>query len=144
MVKKLKKTKEGKEKHYFFLNKYSDMSFTRCPKCETKTKIRKFCLVVFVEPNYFLTIYKYCRYCVNCDLIIAKQDELEGLMSFMCERNRLDIIGNKYFVIGTLDKKNFELTHKKEISKCETIERICLFKNVLNFDIMPRGWYLNE
>jgi len=37
------KTKESH--HYFFLNPYQDMAFTRCPKCKEKTKIRKHCLV---------------------------------------------------------------------------------------------------
>ena len=31
---------------YFFLNPYADMAFTRCPKCEAKTKQRKLPLAV--------------------------------------------------------------------------------------------------
>ena len=33
-------------RHYFFLNPYEDAAFTRCPKCETKTMVRKFPLVI--------------------------------------------------------------------------------------------------
>ena len=37
--------------HRFFLNPYEDMAFTKCPKCEAKTKVRKFPLVIHIEPT---------------------------------------------------------------------------------------------
>lgn len=43
-------------RHYFFLNPYGDMAFTRCPKCEQKTKIRKYCLVVHMDPKHLFSL----------------------------------------------------------------------------------------
>ena len=78
-----------KKKHKFFLNPYSDCAFTKCPKCETKTKVRKFPLVIHIEPQQIFLLNKQCKYCPNCDLIIVKKQEIESLMtaSFM-EENR--------------------------------------------------------
>ena len=60
-------------RHYFFLNPYEDAAFTRCPKCETKTLIRKFPLVVHIEPQQLFILNKKCRFCPRCDLIIARK-----------------------------------------------------------------------
>lgn len=36
--------------HRFFLNPYDDFAFTKCPKCDQKTAVRKFPLVIHIEP----------------------------------------------------------------------------------------------
>ena len=70
-----------KKRHKFFLNPYSDCGFTKCPKCDTKTKIRKYPLVIHVEPKQIFLLNKKCKYCVNCDLIIAKKQEIESFLA---------------------------------------------------------------
>ncbi len=66
--------------HKFFLNPYTDCAFTKCPKCDSKTKVRKFPLVISIKPQQLLILNKQCKYC-PCDLIIAKKQELESLMA---------------------------------------------------------------
>ena len=95
-------------RHYFFLNPYDDIAFIRCPKCEEKTKIRKYCLVIHIEPKHLFSLNKSCRYCPKCDLIIVKQADLEGLLIAICEQNAPEIIGNEYFVFGTMDRKDWK------------------------------------
>ena len=68
-------TVRKRARHYLFLNPYLDTAFTRCPKCEEKTKIRKYCLVIHIDPKCLLSLNKSCRYCPECDLIIVKQQE---------------------------------------------------------------------
>jgi len=106
------KTKDAR--HYFFLNPYDDAAFTRCPNCEEKTKIRKYCLLIHIDPKHLLSLNKSCRYCSKCDLIIIKQTDLERLLIATCEQNVPDIIGNEYFVFGTMDRKDWKngLTRK--------------------------------
>ena len=70
-----------KRRHYFFQNPYEDAAFTRCPKCDGKTKIRKFPLVIHIDPRQLLILNKKCRYCIKCDLIITRKSELEALMT---------------------------------------------------------------
>ena len=115
------KTKESH--HYFFLNPYEDMAFTRCPKCEEKTKIRKHCLVIHVEPKLLASINKSCRYCSKCDLIIVKQTDLEKLLVEICEQNAPGIIGNEYLVFGTMDRKDWKNALTGKISQQEAIKR---------------------
>jgi len=43
-----------KEKYNFFLNPYTDAAFTKCPKCDGKTKVKKFPLLIFIEKIKFV------------------------------------------------------------------------------------------
>lgn len=42
---------------------------------------RKYPLVIHIEPNQLLCLYKSCKYCEKCDLIIGKQTEIESPMA---------------------------------------------------------------
>jgi len=128
-------------RHYFFLNPYGDIAFTRCPKCEEKTKIRKYCLVIHIEPKHLSSLNKSCRYCPKCDLIIVKQADLEGLLIAICERNAPEIIGNEYFVFGTMDRKDWKNGQTGKMSQQEAIKRSYPFKDVWKFEVSPAGWY---
>src|SRR3989339_1620383 len=90
-------------RHYFFLNPYQDRTFTRCPKCETKTKIRKFCLMIHIKPLHILSLNTTTNYCPYCSLIIVKKEKLEQLLCAICEQKFPKIIGNDYFVHGTME-----------------------------------------
>ena len=128
-------------RHYFFLNPYDDIAFTRCPKCEEKTKIRKYCLVIHIEPKHLFSLNKSCRYCPKCDLIIVKQADLEGLLIAICEQNAPEIIGNEYFVFGTMDRKDWKDTRAGTMIQQEAIKRSHPFKDAWKFEIAPAGWY---
>ena len=123
------------EQHYFFLNPYSDMAFTRCPKCSALTKIRKFCLVIHIEPRNLFTLNKTCRYCPNCDLIIVKKEELEKQIHAMCEYAAPEIIGNDYFVFGTMGRKDWKRGQREEMSPQEGLSCTYPFKDVWIFEI---------
>ncbi len=134
-------TKPKEERHYFFLNPYDDMAFTVCPKCEEKTKIRKYCLLIHIEPKHLLSLNKSCRYCPKCDLIIVKKADLERLLVAFCEQNAPDIIGNEYFVYGTMDRKDCKNVKTGKTNAQEAIKCSYLFKDIWIFEIVPRGWY---
>ncbi|MDF5733236.1 MAG: hypothetical protein PUP92_35950 [Rhizonema sp. PD38] len=136
--------KNLKKRHRFFLNPYDDCAFTKCPKCDIKTKIRKFTLVIHVEPQQLLLLNKQCKYCTNCDLIIAKKQEIEPLMAISFSQSNPKIIGNNYFVMGTVDKKDWKEGNQNSLSPSEMLERIYVFKDVWNFEVIPAGWYPNQ
>jgi len=48
-------------KHRFFLSPYQGMAFTKCPKCDNKTKLRKIPLAIHVEPLQLVVINKECK-----------------------------------------------------------------------------------
>ncbi|MHC4464166.1 MAG: hypothetical protein ACYS30_22465 [Planctomycetota bacterium] len=126
----------NRRKHYFFLNLYEDAAFTRCPKCDHKTFVRKFPLVIHVEPRQILLLNKKCRYCTKCDLIITRKSEIESMMATAFEGKRPEIIGNDYLVMGTLDRSHWR--QRENIGEdSEIIELMYVFKDVLNFKPVP-------
>ncbi|MBD2537192.1 hypothetical protein H6G97_51670 [Nostoc flagelliforme FACHB-838] len=133
-----------KKRHRFFLNFYSDCAFTKCPKCDSKTKLRKFPLVIHIEPKQLFLLNKQCKYCPNCDLIIAKKQEIEPLMAATFVQTNPQIVGNNYVVMGTVDKKDWKEGDKSLLSPSEMVGRIYVFKDVWNFEVIPAGWYPNE
>jgi len=135
------KKKLAEARYYFFLNPYEDMAFTRCPKCDEKTRIRKHCLLIHVEPKHLFSLNKSCRFCLKCDLIIVKQTELERLLAAICEAHAPEITGNEYFVFGTMDRKDWKDAQTGKISQQEGVERSYVFKDVWKFEVSPRGWY---
>ena len=130
--------KKLKKRHKFFFNPYPDCGFTKCPKCETKTKIRKYPLVIGidVEPTQLLLFNKKCKYCPSCDLIIAKKQELESLIPQLSK--------NDYLVIGTLDRQDWVQGNKGSLSPAEIAERMYVFKAEWEFEVIPAGWYPSE
>lgn len=130
-----------KKKHKFFLNPYSDCAFTKCPKCETKTKIRKFSLVIHIEPQQLFLLNKQCKYCTKCDLIIVKKQEIESLMSASMIKENPQIIGNNYLVIGTLERQDWKQGNQGLLSSKEIIERVYVFEDEWEFEVIPGGWY---
>ena len=133
-----------KQRHYFFLNPYNHEAFTKCPRCGTKTKVRKLPLVIHIEPEQLFILNKQCRLCEHCDLLIAKQSEIESIMTDGFQERNPDIIGNEYLVIGTLDKSDWRRFRKEETHPRDVIEYMYHFKDVLNFDVIPAGWHMPE
>lgn len=129
--------KPDRRKHYFFLNPYEDAAFSKCPKCDRKTLVRKFPLVVHVEPRQIFILNKKCRFCTKCDLIITRKSELESLVATAFEDNRPEIIGNDYLVMGTLEKHHWRQRDKVANDENEIIELMCVFKDALNFKPIP-------
>ena len=135
------KSRNNKKRHKFFLNPYSDCAFTKCPKCETKTKVRKFPLVIHIEPQQLFILNKQCKYCPSCDLIIAKQKELESLMAMAMIQSNPDIIGNKYLVMGTVERNDWKEGSQNILSPRDIVNRMYIFKDIWNFEVIPAGWY---
>ena len=140
------KTKKSiqRTRHYFFLNPYKDQAFTRCPQCEAKTKVRKYPLVIHIEPKQLFCLNKSCKYCEKCDLIIGKQSQIEYLMSVSCKKIDPSIVGNKYVVFGTLDKADWKQHNQKTTYRQEAFDKVYIFKDVLNFEIVRGGWYKDD
>ncbi len=130
-----------KKRHKFFLNPYEDYAFTKCPKCETKTKIRKIPLVIHIKPQQLFVLNKQCRYCPNCDLIIIKQQEIESLLAVSFSQSHSQLIGNDYLVVETLDRQDWKEGNKGTLSPQTIIERMYVFQDVWNFEVIPAGWY---
>lgn len=138
MQKKLQDVVRG-FRHRFFLNPYVDAAFTKCPKCERPTRLRKFPMVILIEPDQFFVLNKQCRYCPACDLIIARKEQLEDLMARAFDRFRSEVVGNPYQVIGTLDRADWRGREQILPNPKTMIEKMFVFDDVWNFKVTG-GW----
>ena len=90
-------------RYSFVLNPYIRERFTKCPKCDAPTRVRKLPLVVHVGhsdgPRPVL-LNKSCRLCVLCETLIVHQAELEHVVAAAGWG-----AGREYLVLGTIDRR---------------------------------------
>ena len=138
------KAKIGKlpPRYSFILNPYSDERLSKCPKCHRPTHLRKFALLIHIDEWGPMALGKTCRYCTRCELIIAHQDELEAQLADSFSSIAPDVIGNKYMVLGTVDKRIWQSELQgsgRQLS--EVLKHTADFKTVLDLKVEPGGWY---
>ena len=126
-------------RYRFFLNPYQDARFSACPQCSQKTGQRKLPLFIHIEPKQPLLLNKTCRYCPHCDLLIAHKDELDAVIIRVFTVLDPDLVGNKYLVIGTVDRADWKRIDREELPIRDTIEALHDFKEVVVFKPMG-GW----
>ena len=136
-----RKARLGKQepRFTFFLNPYEDVRFTSCPQCANKTRQRKLPLFIHVSPEQPVTLNKTCRYCPNCDLLIAHQDEIEDILERAFTTHNPEIVGNNYLVIGTVERATWKRTMKSNLPTQVTLDALHDFKDVVSF-IPTGGW----
>jgi hypothetical protein len=122
----------------FFLNPYVDMRFTSaCPGCSGKTKQRKLPLAIVIDDWGMVVLNKTCRYCPNCELLIGHQDQIEEQLSRVVKRESLDSL-NDYFVVGTLERKDWRRGMTQPLSNDEMLAALHDFRDHLQFEPAPR------
>jgi hypothetical protein len=123
-------------RYAFVLNSHADTKFTKCPRCETRTNLRKLSLVIHVEGFGLLILGKTCRLCLRCETVIAHKQELDKLLSTVVTVPALE-----YLVLGTLDRR----TYRKGLAGAATLDDVKAhmsdFKSYWNVEITPAGWY---
>ena len=114
-----------KEKYYFFLNPYTDSSFTRCPKCDNNTKVKKLPLAIVLEKKKIMfMLNKTCKFCPYCELLIAKKSELHSIIMQFLGVNR--ITEKDFTIIGTQDKIVYREGLGKGLVKENPLEGVSL------------------
>ena len=125
----------------FILNPYTEYRFTRCPGCDQKMRQRKLPLFIHVDPMDPVVLNKTCRYCPDCDLLIAHQDEIEELLAGIFAQLDPSVIGNEYLVMGTVERKAWREGVKQPKGITEMLEHLHVFKDVRTVRMQPGGWY---
>ncbi len=128
-------------KYTFILNPYAEYRFTRCPNCNRKMKQRKLPLFIHVDPCNPVALNKTCRYCPDCDLLIAHQDEIESLLVRLFAQLDPGIIGNDYLVVGTVERPAWRESMKQPKDIPEMLEHLHDFQRVHTVKVQPGGWY---
>ncbi|HET92318.1 MAG TPA: hypothetical protein ENN99_16495, partial [Chloroflexi bacterium] len=62
--------------YHFILNPHTGTRVSTCPQCEQKMRQRKVPLFIHVDPLIPIILGYTCRYCPDCDLLVAHQDEI--------------------------------------------------------------------
>ncbi len=138
MVPKTRQPRLGKQspRYRFFLNPYPKVRCAVCPQCNAKARQRKLPLVIHVDQLNPVALNKTCRYCPACDLLIAHKDALEALLTALFAKHNPKVIGNKYLVIGTLDRPDWQRGAQSPMPIWEMVEHLHDFKEVgVNFFI---------
>ena len=127
-------------RYRFALNQYTETRWSKCPKCSTRTYMRKFPLLIHIDGFGLLILGKTCRYCPKCEFIIAHQDDLEHIMAEIFSDSYPAVVGNRYLVMGTVEKRAWQ-EGMIEPLKIEGIwEHTADIKEYLFPGYEPGGW----
>ena len=126
-------------RYKFFLNPYQDARFTGCPKCETKTRQKKLPLAIHIDDWGMVVLNKTCRFCPDCELLVAHQDQLEANLATFFDNHAPDVVGRDYLVVGTVDRPDWKRGTETPGTAHDMIEHLHDFKDVLHFE-MSQGW----
>ena len=121
-------------RYAFVLNPYADAGFTKCPRCEAKTRVRKLSLVIHVEAFGLVLLGKTCRLCLACETLIAHQADLDKLIGIAVGGG-----SPKYVVLGTVDPRLWRRGMAGAVSFDEVAQHMADFKTCLRVDFTPRG-----
>lgn len=128
-------------RYTFALNPYNDTRFSQCPMCHGTMNMRKFALFIHVDGREPLSLGKTCRYCPQCEFIITHQNDLERELCICFERLSPEVIGRKYFVLGTVTlpiwKKGLFV---KRTALQATLEHVAQFKAHRTLAVSSGGW----
>ena len=131
------------KRYVFALNRYKSERFSQCPKCKGLMNMRKFALFIHVDGWGPLSMGKTCRYCPQCEFIIAHQDELERELTGFFEQHGPDKIGKDYFVLGTVSLKSWkEGVRNKAGNLQQVLEHVSDFSKILILKVDCGGWRL--
>lgn len=114
---------------------------SRCPICRKSTSPRKFAFFIHIENFGPLVLGKTSKYCSACELIVVHQDELEAELANSFEQRNSEVIGNPYFVVGTVETKTWKQGLKGNPATLdEILQQMADFARVLTLQVDRGGW----
>ena len=128
----------------FVLNPHVETRVSTCPACDQRMHQRKVPLFIHVDPKIPVILGYTCRYCPDCDLLVAHQDQIEDLLARMFAERDPSVIGNDYLVVGTVERAFWREGMKTEQGIGEMLEHLHDFKEVRKLEYRPAGWYPDE
>jgi hypothetical protein len=107
-------------------------------------KLRKLPLFIHVDPLESVVLNKTCRYCPDCDLLIAHQDQIEALLLQMFPAYTPETIHEHYSIIGTVERKVWREGLTMPLPLAKGLRYLHDFKEVHTIYLRPAGWYPEE
>jgi hypothetical protein len=105
-------------RYSFVLNPHVRERFTKCPSCNSPTRLRKLPLVVHVgqlDGPRLVLLNKSCRLCVVCETLIVHRAELD----FPSKETRVTVLlrPSEMGTALTLRMRNFESTQERDANR---------------------------
>jgi hypothetical protein len=107
-------------KYSFMVNPYPEERVSRCPLCDRKTGQRKLPILIHVNPKHLIALNYTCRFCRDCDLLIAHKHQIEHYLTALFSQLDPAAIGNDYMVMGTVEKSAW----KEGIKQQQSIDKL--------------------
>ena len=82
-----------------------------------------------------------CRYCPNCDLLVAHQDQIEELLAALFAQYDPSAVGNDYLMIGTVERKAWRENMKRPQPFAEMMAQTHDFKSHSTIQMTMAGWF---
>jgi hypothetical protein len=127
-------------RYSFLLNPHVDYRATSCPDCKAKTRVRKIPLVIHVDGLGLLILRKTCRLCLNCDMVIVHQAEIESAIKTSAGQAAAAPIAD-YLVLGTVGPRVWRRGLSGGVGIDELVRNMADFKAHLQIEYTPGGWY---
>jgi hypothetical protein len=128
-------------RYHFALNEYQTVRFSKCPQCRKLTFNRKFPLLIHVERWGLIILGKTCRYCSQCELIIAHEAELVHEIDLFYQEHCPHLKRSGYFAVGTVERKTWKKGLLSEPGKIgDVLEKAADFKGYVKLYVDPGGW----
>ncbi len=135
----MKRLGKQQPRYMFFLNPYTDARFTSCPQCGGQVRQRKLPIVIHIgEPMQLIALNKTCRFCSDCELLIAHADQLATFFAAFFGESRKAVTTDDYLVVGTIDRRDWA---RKPATPDELFAVLHDFKRVVSFKPAPT-WVL--
>jgi hypothetical protein len=127
-------------RYAFILNPFPRERFTRCPRCEAKTRARKVPLVIHVDELGLMARKTTCRVCVLCDLLIAHQAEIEATIDGLALVPS-ESMKRSYLVLGTVEPRTWRRGFTGGVTIAELRGHMADFKDHLKIEVEPAVWF---
>ncbi len=128
-------------KYKFSLNPYPQMRFSSCPNCGTKTGQRKLPLLIHVDPQHLIALNYTNRYCSRCNILIGHKHEIEYHLTEMFKRIDPEVVGNRYLIIGAVEKKAWREGMETPKQLEEILDFTSDFKSFEEIRMTMGGWF---
>lgn len=129
-----------KPRYLFAINQYDNYRCSKCPRCKKNMAIRKFALLIHIDEFGILNLGKSCRYCSKCEFIIVHKNDLESILAYTMEQRDPSVIGNEYFVFGTVDLEKWkESCYEKPATMDDLLKSSSDFKEYVDLKLQG-GW----
>jgi hypothetical protein len=94
--------------------------------------------------HQLFSMNKTCRFCPDCQMIIAKKTEVDEWMGNVMNQLKRRFDPANYFIFGTMDRNDWKAGKTSPPKPAEILDKVLQFKDVVSYEVRPAGWYYDD